>query len=87
VPSTRRRITWPVNSGRPRARRSLATWSTSASPLALDRLQAGEDDLARLAAELGFAGHSHFTEQFRRSYGATPSQVRKILTARRAAAP
>lgn len=55
--------------------------------LALDRLQAGEDDLARLAAELGFAGHSHFTEQFRRSYGATPSQVRKILTARRAAAP
>lgn len=53
--------------------------------LALDRLQDGEDDLARMAAELGFAGHSHFSERFRRSFGTTPSQVRKILTARRAA--
>jgi AraC family transcriptional regulator len=52
--------------------------------LALDRLQEGEDDLARLAADLGFAGHSHFTERFRRAYGTTPSQARKILTARRA---
>lgn len=51
--------------------------------LALDRLQEGEDDLARLAADLGFAGHSHLTERFRRAFGSTPSQMRKILTARR----
>lgn len=50
--------------------------------LALDRLQEGEDDLARLAADLGFAGHSHFSERFRRSFGSTPSEVRKNLTAR-----
>ena len=54
--------------------------------LALDRLQEGEDDLARLAAELGFTGHSHFTERFRRTYGTTPSHMRTILTARSAAA-
>jgi AraC family transcriptional regulator len=51
--------------------------------LALDRLQEGEDDLARLAAELGFASHSHFTERFRRTYGTTPSQARTMLIARR----
>jgi AraC-like DNA-binding protein len=50
--------------------------------LALDRLQEGEDDLARLAADLGFAGHSHFSERFRRCLGRTPSEVRKNLTAR-----
>jgi AraC family transcriptional regulator len=50
--------------------------------LALDRLQDGEDDLARLAADLGFASHSHFSERFRHIYGSTPSQVRTILTAR-----
>jgi len=49
---------------------------------ALDRIQAGEDDLARVAADLGFASHSHLTERFRHGYGVTPSQVRKILTAR-----
>jgi AraC family transcriptional regulator len=54
--------------------------------LALDRLQEGEDDLARLAAELGFASHSHFSERFRRTYGTTPSKARKILTARAASA-
>lgn len=52
--------------------------------LALDRIERGEDDLARLAAELGFSGHSHLTERFRHAYGSTPSEVRKILTARRA---
>jgi AraC family transcriptional regulator len=54
--------------------------------LALDRLQEGEDDLARLATDLGFASHSHFSERFRRTYGSTPSQMRKILTARPARA-
>jgi len=50
--------------------------------LALDRLQEGQDDLARLAADLGFASHSHFSERFRATFGTPPSQVRKILTAR-----
>lgn len=51
--------------------------------LALDRLQEGDDDLARIAADLGFASHSHFTERFRRAYGTTPSRLRTILTAPR----
>jgi AraC-like DNA-binding protein len=51
--------------------------------LALDRLARGEDDLARLAGELGFSGHSHLSERFRNTFGATPSQMRTILTARR----
>jgi AraC-like DNA-binding protein len=54
--------------------------------LALDRLQEGEEDLARLATDLGFASHSHFSERFRHIYGSTPSQVRTILTARTASA-
>lgn len=49
---------------------------------ALDRLRGGEDNLARLAAELGFASHSHLTERFQQIYGASPSQVRKILIAK-----
>lgn len=48
---------------------------------AIDRLHEGEDDLARLAVELGFSSHSHFSERFRSTYGTTPSQLRKILTA------
>jgi AraC family transcriptional regulator len=54
--------------------------------LALDRLQEGEDDLARLAADLGFASHSHFTERFRHAFGRPPSKVRKNLTAHTARA-
>jgi AraC family transcriptional regulator len=50
--------------------------------LALERLREGEDDLARLAADLGFASHSHFSARFRAAFGAPPSQVRKTLTAR-----
>ena len=53
--------------------------------IALDRLRQGERDLARLAAELGFASHSHFTERVRRTYGRTPSQLRTMLTASRSA--
>jgi AraC-like DNA-binding protein len=54
--------------------------------LALDRLQEGEDDLARLAVDLGFASHSHFTERFRHAFGKPPSEGRKNLTARAARA-
>jgi AraC-like DNA-binding protein len=47
---------------------------------ALERL---EEDLASLALDLGFSSHSHFTESFRRLFGATPSQVRLFDKTRR----
>jgi AraC family transcriptional regulator len=47
--------------------------------LALDRLAAGERDLAALAADLGFASHSHFTARFRATLGVTPSAFRRSL--------
>jgi AraC family transcriptional regulator len=49
--------------------------------LALDRIAAGEDDLARLAQDTGFAHHSHLSARFRALFSLTPSQVRKIVTA------
>jgi AraC-like DNA-binding protein len=50
--------------------------------LALDRLAQGETDLARLALELGFAHHSHFSARFRSIFGVTPTAVRNTLTHR-----
>jgi AraC-like DNA-binding protein len=55
--------------------------------LALERLAGGEDDLARLALDLGFAHHSHFSARFRAAFGVAPSAMRRIVTARPAAAP
>ncbi len=46
---------------------------------ALERLQAGHPDLARLAVELGFADQSHFTRTMRAEVGATPGQLRALL--------
>jgi AraC-like DNA-binding protein len=43
---------------------------------ALERVMDG-DDLARVAADLGYASHSHFTALFRRAFGASPSAVRR----------
>jgi AraC family transcriptional regulator len=48
--------------------------------LALEHLAQGETDLARLAVELGFAHHSHFSARFRSVFGMTPSMVRNSLT-------
>ncbi|MEO5815279.1 MAG: AraC family transcriptional regulator [Gemmatimonadaceae bacterium] len=48
---------------------------------AMVRLRAGAPDLSRLALELGFCHHSHFTSVFRRAIGYTPRQVRRMLTA------
>ena len=48
--------------------------------LALDRLAQGERDLAILAADLGFAHHSHFTAGFRSVFGTTPAVTRERLT-------
>jgi AraC-like DNA-binding protein len=49
--------------------------------LALERIAAGETSLARLASDLGFAHHSHFTDRFHAMFATTPSQLRTILTA------
>jgi AraC-like DNA-binding protein len=51
---------------------------------ALDRLEAGERDLARLAVELGFADHAHLTRVLRAEVGQPPSRVRTDLQAPRA---
>jgi AraC-like DNA-binding protein len=39
--------------------------------------------LARLAVELGFAHHSHFSARFKSVFGTTPTAVRNTLTYRR----
>jgi AraC family transcriptional regulator len=43
---------------------------------AVERIESGEADLARLAADLGYASHSHFTDAFRRAFGRPPSALR-----------
>jgi AraC family transcriptional regulator len=55
--------------------------------LSLERLADGETALARLAVELGFAHHSHFTARFRAEFGITPSEARRIVTAAGAGTP
>jgi AraC family transcriptional regulator len=50
--------------------------------LALERLELGERDLTRLALDLGYSSHSHFTAAFRRSFGTPPSTTRKLLIVR-----
>ena len=42
---------------------------------ALERVVASED-LTSVALSLGFVSHSHFTQAFRRTFGATPSSMR-----------
>lgn len=51
--------------------------------LALERLAEGERHLARLALELGFSHHSHFSSRFRTAFGLTPAAARDTLTKRR----
>lgn len=46
---------------------------------ALDRLAERRADLTGIALDLGFSSHSHFTETFRRTFGRTPSSVRRSL--------
>jgi transcriptional regulator GlxA family with amidase domain len=45
----------------------------------LDRLEHGEPDLARLAADVGFADHAHLTRTVRDELGFTPSRLRELL--------
>jgi AraC-like DNA-binding protein len=44
---------------------------------ALERLTDAKTELSALALDLGFSSHSHFTETFRRTFGRTPSSLRK----------
>jgi AraC-like DNA-binding protein len=46
---------------------------------ALDRLEAGVDDLAALAADLGFADQAHLCRTMREHLGRPPSAVRRLL--------
>jgi AraC family transcriptional regulator len=50
----------------------------------LERLLDAPDQISRIALDLGFASHSHFTDAFRAEYGCTPSAARGI---RRSLAP
>jgi AraC-like DNA-binding protein len=46
---------------------------------ALARLEAGDGDLAALAADLGFADQAHLTRTIRSTLGATPARVREAF--------
>ncbi len=45
---------------------------------ALDAAADGVADLTRLALDVGFSSHSHFTAAFRREFGITPSLLRRL---------
>jgi AraC-like DNA-binding protein len=46
----------------------------------LERIAEPGADLTSIALDLGFSSHSHFTDVFRREFGATPSEVRENTT-------
>jgi AraC-like DNA-binding protein len=48
---------------------------------ALDAIEAGRQDLAGLAADLGFADHAHLTRTVRGECGHTPRALRRLLAA------
>ncbi|MBS2964187.1 helix-turn-helix transcriptional regulator [Actinocrinis puniceicyclus] len=48
---------------------------------ALERIEAGERDLAGLAADLGFADQAHFIRTVREHTGHTPGRLRELLAA------
>ncbi|SFN13588.1 AraC-type DNA-binding protein [Actinomadura madurae] len=48
---------------------------------ALDRIEQGEQDLSRLAADLGFADHAHLTRTVKAETGRPPVALRRLLTA------
>jgi AraC-like DNA-binding protein len=46
---------------------------------ALDRMADSDDGLSRLALDVGFSSHSHFTTAFRREFGRAPGRLRRGL--------
>jgi AraC-like DNA-binding protein len=47
--------------------------------LALERLSESHADLSRVALDLGFSSHSHFSSMLHRYYGKTPTAVRDLV--------
>jgi len=47
---------------------------------AMERLASGDRDLARLAAELGFADQSHLCRAVKSETQRTPSALRRLLS-------
>ncbi|MEU0812416.1 AraC family transcriptional regulator [Streptomyces sp. NPDC005970] len=54
---------------------------------ALDRLEAGEDSLSALAADLGYADQAHLTRTMRQYLGRTPTALRHLLAPARPPGP
>jgi AraC family transcriptional regulator len=52
---------------------------------ALDEVLDSSCDIATVGVGLGFSSHSHFTAVFRRSFGVTPSELRRTASVRNAA--
>lgn len=50
---------------------------------ALEPVGEPDTDLASLAFDLGFSSHSHFTSAFRRLFAMTPTEFRRLTSARR----
>ena len=46
---------------------------------ALELLEVGSRNLTDIAVRLGFSSHSHFSAQFRRAFGCTPREARRLL--------
>lgn len=49
---------------------------------ALEELRQHAEDLTRLALDLGFSSHSHFTAAFHAEFGLTPREARRALSVR-----
>jgi len=49
---------------------------------ALERIADPHTDLTEIALDLGFSSHSHFTDVFRREFGAAPSAIRQKSTSK-----
>jgi AraC-like DNA-binding protein len=47
---------------------------------AVEEIQSSRGDLTRVALELGFSSHSHFSAAFRSQFGLSPSLLRRQLT-------
>jgi AraC family transcriptional regulator len=52
--------------------------------MALDEVLDSSRDIATVGVGLGFSSHSHFTAAFRRSFGVTPSDLRRTASVRNA---
>jgi AraC-like DNA-binding protein len=52
----------------------------------LDRIEAGDEGLADIAADLGFADHAHMTRMVRDEVGEPPTSVRRLFASAAASA-